>query len=115
MFKRHGNWLIGGGVSLIALACCLLFYDPKAGRIAYYAPAITGFAIPAGIGAVLAVFGIFLRAGKRWALWAALVLLLLTGVDCFMRSQKFRRAAATGEPHKGYASMVVGVDGARFA
>jgi hypothetical protein len=26
-----------------------------------------------------------------------------------MRSQKFRRAAASGEPHKRYASLVVGL------
>jgi hypothetical protein len=107
MLTRHGNWLIGGGLVLIALACALLFYDPKAGKIAYYSAAMTGFAIPAGIGVALAVLGALLRSGQRWALWVGLVLLLLSGVSFFMQSQKFRRAAATGEPHKSYASMIV--------
>jgi uncharacterized membrane protein YfcA len=109
MLKRHGTWLIAAGAALIVLACALLFYDAEAGRVAYYPKAMTGFIIPTAIGIVLAVFGVLLRAGRRWALWAALVLLLLAGVSFFTRSQKFRRAAATGEPHKSYACIVVGI------
>ncbi len=109
MIATYAPRVLFFGGALILLGLAMIAYDPHLGKVAYYPKAMTGFAIPAGIGAVAIVCGLLIRAGKKAALWTALALMFLSMAAFTKRSLDFRKAAAAGETHKSYAMMVTGV------
>jgi hypothetical protein len=107
MFAYPAKWLTGLGLVLILLALALVMYNPVTGSVGYYPKAITGGAIGGGLGLAALICGALARAGKRPAVWAGLLICLLSLSGFFMQAKKFVRAARGPEPTKAYSATIV--------
>ena len=99
--------LICYGIFLFSIAIAAVSYDPRTGNFGFYAPAKTAL-ISGGIcGSLSILWGILLRRGLQWPLFAAIASTLVFLTAFTWRSTVGWMAVAAGDTHKWYAATLI--------